>query len=363
MKRTLWYGLAIVLLAQAAHSQSTHFLPGHLAILRAGDGAVPLKLKQSPVFIDQFDPATLNSAPSLSVPIPTNGANSFFINGHAATEGTLTRSADHKLLAFGGYGGVNLLAMGGTAARLDIQRGIATVDSAGAVHTYLYNSDTSNTKMNPRGAVTDGAGNFWGAGNANGTFYLNPAQAKDPVRFETMPNSRAIKIINNALYASLNGADAQAADAFAGIYRFSPQALPHLADTTIALAVRADTNYQNIVSFDINPAGDTAYTADTEAGIEKYVKAGGGWKLAYNIAIPQNIPADLNHATGCFGLAVDFSGTNPIVYATTTEGYEGSVNSNRVVRVVDTGASATVSTVAQSPSTDIVYRGIEFTPN
>jgi len=59
---------------------------------------------------------------------------------------------------------------------------------------------------------------------------------------------------------------------------------------------------------------------------------------------------------------VDFSSSTPIIYATTTEGYNGCVNSNRVVQIVDTNASATVTTVAQSPSENIVYRGIAFTP-
>ncbi|HTR41872.1 MAG TPA: hypothetical protein VMH87_09680, partial [Pseudomonadales bacterium] len=61
-------------------------------------------------------------------------------------------------------------------------------------------------------------------------------------------------------------------------------------------------------------------------------------------------------------VTVDFSGANPVVYATTTEGYGGSVNSNRVVQIVDTGASSAVTTLAQSPSANIVYRGIAFTP-
>ncbi len=367
MKRTLLLfclapALSLGLFARIAIADDTHFLPGHLAVLRAGDGVVPLRLKQSPVFVDEFDPAALNARPLLTVSIPTNGANSFFFNGHAATEGTLTRSSDHKLLAFGGYGG-NLLSVDGTASRTGIQRGIATVDGAGAIHTILYQSDPSNTKMNPRGAVTDGNNNFWGCGNANGTFFLNPDSQKDPVRFTAMPNSRAIKIINNTLYATINQADAEANDETAGIYTFSPSPLPHLAGTSVKLVVPAAASYQNIVSFDLNPAGDTAYLADTSAGIEKYVKSGGVWKLAYNIAIPQNIPASDNHAAGCFGLAVDFSGANPVIYATTTEGYNGSVNSNRVVRVMDTGTNATVTTVAQATSTNIVYRGLEFTPN
>jgi len=65
---------------------------------------------------------------------------------------------------------------------------------------------------------------------------------------------------------------------------------------------------------------------------------------------------------GCFGLVVDFSKPAPIIYATTTEGYDGSVNSNCVVRIVDTYATATVTTLAQSGSAKIAYRGVNFTP-
>ena len=68
-----------------------------------------------------------------------------------------------------------------------------------------------------------------------------------------------------------------------------------------------------------------------------------------------------NNAAGCFGLTVDFSGAAPVLYATTTEGWD-SMNSNRVVRIVDTGANALVTTIAQATSTNIVYRGIEFAP-
>ena len=86
------------------------------------------------------------------------------------------------------------------------------------------------------------------------------------------------------------------------------------------------------------------------------------WKFAYNFKIPQNIPDPDNHEDGCFGLTVDFSGANPVIYATTTEGWGGSVNSNRVVQIVDTGASAPVTTLAQAGSTEMAYRGIAFTP-
>jgi hypothetical protein len=113
----------------------------------------------------------------------------------------------------------------------------------------------------------------------------------------------------------------------------------------------------------MNPDGTIAYTADAENGIQKYVKADGNWKFAYNFSIPQNIPAAANHENGCFAVTVDFTGSSPIIYATTTEGYNGCVNSNRVVRIEDTGASAQVTTVAQARSPEIAFRGIAFTPD
>jgi hypothetical protein len=351
----------------AANDQPARFLPGHLAVLRAGDGAIDLKLKQAPVFIDQFDTTTFDSAPSFTVSIPTNGPGTLFFNGHAATEGTLNRSADHKLLSFGGYSGVNLLQSNGTPSLLDIRRAFCTVDAAGKCHTTIYKLHSSVEKMNPRGVVTDGANNFWGCGNANGTVYYNAAGSADPVEFKMIPSSRAVRIINNVLYAAINGADGNASDMPAGIFSFQdedghPDPLPRMADVSLKPVVKLQAPYTKNVGFDLNPAGTVAYVADTSAGIQKYVKSGDAWKLAYNIAIPQVIPASENHASGCFGLVADFSGAAPVIFATTTEGYNGCVNSNRVVRIVDTNATAVVTTLAQAGSVNVAFRGIDFTP-
>jgi len=364
MKERILTGGAALLLALAANGQGTSFLPGHLAVLRAGDGVLDLKLKQAPTFVDQFDLNTPSKAPSLSVRIPTNGPNCFFFNGHAASEGNLARSADEKLLAFGGYGGADLLQVNGTASRLEIlQRGICTVDRSGNTRVLLYKTVVKEAKVNPRGVVTDGTNNFWGSGNANGTYFYNPSEGHEPVRFSAMPSSRAIKILNHALYATLNAADGELLDKPAGLYSFLPVSLPRREDTLIKLVVPAATDYAKVAGFDISPAGNIAYISDTAAGIQKYVNSGGSWKLAYNIPIPQSIPRDLNNAAGCFGLRVDFSGVAPVIFATTTEGYGGAVNSNRVVRIVDTNSSAAVTTLFQAGITNIALRGIDFTPD
>lgn len=340
--------------------------PGDLAVLRAGDGDLGLKLKQSPIFIDEFKPDDFNNGPVSTVSIPTNGPDTLFFNGHAATEGDLARSADHRLLTIAGYGGVNLLEVKGTPSLLNIGRGFSTVDGSGAIHTLIYGARNTDEKLNPRGGVTDGTNNFWGCGNAFGTVYYNPTISSRVVAFRSIPNSRAIRIINNTLYITLNGADAVAGNVAPGIYTFADDSgaapLPRAGDTQLKPVVEAKAPYTKIAGFDMNSDGTITYIADAEAGIQKYVKTDGAWKFAYNFSIPQNIPAQDNHENGCFGVVADFSGATPIIYATTTEGYDGCANSNRVVRIVDTNAMATVTTVAQAPSTKIVYRGIDFTP-
>jgi hypothetical protein len=367
MKILLLTAATLSLAELATNAQSSAFLPKHLAVLRAGDGVLDLHLKQSPAFIDQFAPGGFNAGPSFTVSIPTNGPDTLFFNGHAATEGILTRSADHRLLALAGYGGVNLLQTNGTPSLMDISRVFCTVDAAGKTHTMIYRKTSSVEKMNPRGVVTDGTNNFWGCGNTLGTVYYRPGGTGEPVAFDDIPNSRAVKIIGNAVYVTLNGPDGFASDLSAGIFSFTdavgrPVSLPEEADSRLKIVVEAKAPYTKLAGFDMNADGTIAYLADTVAGIQKYVKSGGAWKFAYNFSIPQNIPADQNRGTGCFGVAVDFSGPAPVIYATTTEGYDGCVNSNRVVQVVDTNATATVTTVAQAGSAKIAYRGIAFTP-
>ena len=359
--------VAASLAVASVMAAEAQFQPKHLAVLRAGDGVVDLHLKQAPAFIDQFTPGVVNPGPSYTVSIPTNGPGTLFFNGHAATEGMLALSADRHLLTMAGYGGVNLLQTNGTPSLLDIGRAFCTVDAAGKEQTTIYRNTFGVDKMNPRGMVTDGTNNFWGCGNSLGTVYYRGGSSNDPVSFTDAPSSRDVKIIGNVLYVSLNSADATASGLPAGVYAFvnvagKPVALPRTEDAKLNLVVQAQEPYTKVAGFDMNSQGSIAYIADTQSGIQKYVKTDGVWKFAYNFSIPQTLPDSDNRGKGCFGLAVDFSGAAPILYATTTEGRGGSVNGNRVIQIVDTNSTATVTTLVSAPSSNIVYRGIDFTP-
>jgi hypothetical protein len=326
--------LAAAVMALAGLAAQAQFLPKHLAVLRAGNGTIDLHLKQAPAYVDEFAPGTFNRGPVMSVALATNGPDTIFFNGHAATEGMLSLSADGKLLTFAGYGGKTLLEQGGTPSLMDIGRALCTVDAAGKAHMMIYEKYDGTAKMNPRGAVTDGAGHFWTCGNATGTAYYD-AGADDLQPFLAVPDSRQVKIIGGALYTVLNGADARYLDLEPGIFSFETggeaSALPNATNATLKMVVPPSAPYEKIAGFDLSPDGNTAYIADVDSGIEKYVKLNGKWKFAYNFAIPRNIPEATNNEDGCFAVAVDFSGPSPIIYATTTEGYNGSVNSNRVV--------------------------------
>jgi hypothetical protein len=341
------------------------FQPNHLVVLRAGDGQLELKLKQSPIFLDEFLPGQTNAAPVSTVAIPTNGPDSFFFNGHAATEGMLARSGDHQRLTFAGYGGVALLQSNGTPALLDIGRGFCTVDASGKTKTTVYKLDSNNQKLNPRGMASDDANRFWGCGSAIATLYYDTKTAQ-PMVFENIESTRDIRIINHTAYVTLNGADGIAADLPAGIFTFantsgSPEPLPVDGKASLKSVVAAKEPYSKIAGFDMNPEGTIAYTADTSAGIQKYIKENGNWQFAYNFTIPQTLSDTDNRGKGCFGIAVDFSGKTPVIYATTMEGAGGCANANRLVQITDTNANAQVITLARAPA-ETVFKGVDFAP-
>jgi len=104
--------------------------------------------------------------------------------------------------------------------------------------------------------------------------------------------------------------------------------------------------------FAISPDGNTAYvaddggaTGDTVGGIQKWTKSENtSWARQYIFT------------TTARGLTVDFSGANPVIYATTTE-----TPNNKIIKIVDTGSSATAVNVA-SAGTNYVFRGVDFSP-
>ena len=249
------------------------------------------------------------------------------------------------------------------------------------------------TQCNPRGIATDGANDFWGCGTIagstagsdaveSGTLFWSASEG-GPAEVQTIINSGySMKIINGVLYevcqTDTGGAQENGIYNFYG-YPFSPSGdvLIPLPDPISGVTVNTNlfldvsSTNKNVVTFDMNPAGTIAYVADNANGIIKYVNSGGTWSSPYafnsnNIGSGGQAPG----GTGCFGIAVDFSGANPVIYATTMDINDNSGNTcgNRLISIVDTGAvpdpgAVLATTLATATNTNEVFRGVDFTPD
>jgi hypothetical protein len=197
-----------------------------------------------------------------------------------------------------------------------------------------------------RAALTDGSGNYWGIGSSasGGPFYMGSGTYLQP----TITTMRAGGIFNGNLYIGNTGAAASGP----GIYGFS--GMPTAAATPtllIGTGTGAGTD-----EFSINSAADTAYIADDRAvgsggGIQKWTLSGSTWTLAYTIAT--------GSPNGARGLAVDWSGANPVIYATTGESAAGTAN--KIVGFVDTGVTGTATLLATAGTKEF-FRGLELIP-
>lgn len=369
-------GLSIVFSSLDLHAG---FVSGQIVVLRVGDGVSNLRDRQNPVFIDQYDANTpAQTTPTFTVALPTNGTNALWMNGNAGTEGGLARSANRRLLTVAGYSG-EILSKRGTPSRLPYDRAIAAIDSSGAVRLAYRGTEwygLSGDKTNPRGTISDGTNQFWGCGDSVGTLFYSPSRGI--AHLAGFSSTRALRIVNNMLYVSATASDTDG-DSSGGIYSFA--GLPRIAGSVMQLVVPSVAPFIHITGFDISPQEDVAYMADAVRGIVKYAKANGHWALACDFYIPGYAGANSGILTnsasasvraGCFGLAVDFSGSYPIIYATTTEwaGYDGlNINSNRLIRIDDTNAAVggvTLTnfgrTLAFAGATNICFRGLDFAP-
>jgi hypothetical protein len=317
--------------------QAQSFSKGNLAILRVGDGVQNLTNTGNTLFIDEYTP---QGGLVRSIALPDQGADALLLSGVAGTEGGLTRSADQTTLAMGGYnvGRDSVAGSLSSQSATAVPRAIGTISSGGA-YAMVQSSTTLFNQSNIRCAVTDGTNDFWAAGGNSGTIYLRPPESTVTVQ-SSIANTRYVRIVNGNLYFSTQAGAA-------GIYTFQGGGLPREAAVT-NLFIATGNNSQP-AGFDINSALTIAYIADqrnSAGGIQKWTNNGTAWGLAYTFAT----------GAGAFSLVADFNGNTPVIYAITGEG-----SSNRLLSIVDTGASSVTNLLATAGS-NRVFRGVDFAP-
>jgi len=315
----------------------------NLVVLERGDGLETDSANGNSLFLCQYAPS---GALVSCYAVPNSGANSLIQSGATPTEGWLTKAADGQSLVFAGYA----TALSGAPtlpANNGILRGVGTLDKLG--NYALAAKGTNHNTTNIRSAAGDGLGNFWTAGATAGVeAYLSG----NPNGVQICPsvfNLRLVQPVNGDLMFSSSTVFGTAPNGSNGVYKLTGLPLTGTTVTTTGWYLPVGPTNQNdfgLYDFAVSPDGTVAYVSDDQGfsapdigGIQRYDKSGGVWAYSYRIGQASR------------GLTVDWSGASPIVYATTpiggsTNGDNFVHNANDIVKVVDTGASSAITTIA-----------------
>lgn len=334
-----------ILIFLCSNPLKSQFTSGNLVVLQIGDGVSTMTSQGNPLTLNEYNPGgTL----TYSVSVPSTGTNALVLRGNATSEGYISRSADGSQIVFGAYNQAlpNSTALN-SAAPTTIPRSIAMVNASGVL-TVVATSTASYAAGDIRGAAATDIQNFWGTSSSQGANYYGSASAATNVE-NTKTNLRATHVFNNQLYISSQVASGTPTDI--GVYAIGT-GTPNTASQTVTTVINAGTGAQP-GQFYFNAANTICYVADARSnsaggGVQKWVYSSNTWTLAYTLPTSTN--------SGAFGVVADFSGSNPIVYATSNES-----TGNRLVSIIDAGASSTFTTLATAGS-NYIFRGLAFSP-
>ena len=408
-------------ISSQAQTNPAVFLPGKIAVFKAGtsDTNWPMiSARSTPCYVQEFDITTANQSstnPLLSLAMSTNSSvpGSVWINHHAGSEGGgISRSKNRQFLCLEGYTG-NILSATAAKPSTDgtVHRGIVTLDAfTNAIDVYssantwfgLPIGAAPGTQDNPTGIASLDGTNFWGTGNfagtsgeLDGTLFYNPnVNGGAPVEVQNyLQAAGQARIIGGTVLVAAKSATGVAS----GLYNFvdpatgqevplpwSPAGQPPYYNYTFTnLYLNWGTTFTTILNFDMNESKTIAYGADQKFGVIKFTNNAGTWVQAPYYWGTNNIGTQKQASgnQGCFGICVDFSGANPVIYATTMEngsptnyvgGFgvntaQGHQNNNRLIKIVDTGVNPgtnyVATTLAIAATTNEFFGGIDFTPD
>jgi hypothetical protein len=307
-----------ILFALPLHA--AQFTYGDIAVLREGDGVDPLSTTSAPVAVLELTPA---GSPVQTFNIPTNEPDLLTQSSGSSSEGFITRSVNFSNITFVGYDAViGISNVPANTFSPPTNREWGQLDLNGN-YTRGLSGTTAFSDSNIRSSTSDGT-NYWMSGPAaasgnEGIWYSPAGGAWNQI--VSGSNTRVTRIFNGKLYydtsTTLSG--------FTGL------------PTTTTAATATGITGTSIYDFAINPAGNVAYVCDDTSAataISKWTNNGTTWAKAFTFNSTNGFTA------GGRGIAVDFSGVNPVIYATTADTVQ------KVIEITDT------STLTQGSDTN-----------
>jgi hypothetical protein len=262
----------------------------NLAVVRVGDGTTVLSNSAAPTFIEERSPETgALIGPALAMPTTVSGSNRRLVNtGSSAAEGYLNLTQNQTYLLLCGFdapvGTTNVFATGGTT----VNRVIGRVRvSTGVIDTTTATADLYSGGS-IRSAASDNGTRFWASGVNGSVRYVAALGGTSSIQLSNSPtNVRIAQIFNSQLYVS------SSSGAFLGVSTVGA-GLPVTNNQTTTLLSGFPTSGTHSTYDYFFADSNTLYVADdgTQAnggGIQKWVRSGGVWSLAYTLS-PESAP-------------------------------------------------------------------------
>jgi hypothetical protein len=299
--------------------------------IAAGSGA------GSPIFIDQFATSANGLVAQTAVPTTATAGVGLLTAGDSPQDGQLYYDPVGNDFVFGGYSGTAVGASKSTAAA-----DLGTVNSSGIFSLAVQSSSSgpyTGSSGLLRAGITDGSGNYWASGTGSsgetGIYYYGNNSAQAVLNGSIA--GRGLGLYGGNLYYTTGSGTA-------GLYTIAGTPTSGTQTPTL-LASTGGTPY----GFIFNSAMTTLYVANESGGIQKWTFNGSTWSLAYTL----DSSVDFDWVTA------DFSGANPVLYATSGAGTSG----NSIYAITDTGsgsAATILDTISASTADSGDFDGIVF---
>ena len=344
---------------------------GNIIVERVGNGTTAISNAATDIAVLEF---TTSGSAIQTISFPSTGATQQTDSGSATSNGSL--NSYNGFVAVTGYNNSS-----GTASVASQNTKLTSVlDNTGTVVSRVTypTGGASGTPVSPfsgnniRSAIATGSNTFYAVGHSSGSpvtggaWYFNGNDFTQISSTTTgqPTNLRNIEIFNNQLYVS------SATGTFLGISKIGT-GLSTTSGQTASLEINmgAGASPYGFVMFDTNRDSllDTAFIADDRAqtggGLQKWTFTGTTWVNNYSLlfasaatglGLAATTTANYAGIRGLTGSYDDATGAFSL-FATTTE-----TASNRIVSVLDNGATPTTYTTLATAGSNTLFRGIDI---
>jgi hypothetical protein len=363
MKKIILQMLTIsFVLFTSTSANAANLTVGNILVERVGNGTTAITSAATDIAVLEF---TTSGSAIQTISFPSTGATQQTDSGSATSNGSL--NSYNGFVAVTGYNNPS-----GTASVASQNTKLTSVlDNTGTVVsrvTYPTTGTVPFAANNLRSAIATGSNTFYASGTGSGTtggvWYSDGASFTQISSTATgqPTNLRNVEIFNNQLYVS------SSSSGFLGISKIGT-GLSTTSGQTVSLEINMGTGASpyGFVMFDTNRDSllDTAFIADDRAsaggGLQKWTFNGTAWVNSYSLrfdAAAGNLSATASSGfVGIRGLTGGYDDTTGAfsLFATTTE-----TASNRIVSVLDNGATPTTYTTLASAGANNVFRGIDI---